>query len=312
MQPTANVLTQTTITAVFMSNKLEVARIVQTVRHIRQIASELTIVMTDSAFNRDLAELSMEKLFFVPYIKESVGRLGVVLSKALELSPNSNKFIVFKEASLGSIPDQKHFRLGRNNYDLIMLKDPEVIILSNRYARHLASSGETPSTKNASLNGFSSKMSLKQIIESPKDAARQQLTIIKFATVGGSGVIVNLVVLTLLKVWLGVILANALAVELSIINNFVWNDKYTFAINSVKDGEKTNLLSKLTRLVKYNVVSLVSLGVNEAVFYFSYSNGIWYIWSSILAVGAAFIVNYSGSSKWAWRVALRSSNSAKD
>ncbi len=273
MQPTGDVLSGTTITAVFMRNKLEATSLVQTIRHIRQIAGELTILMADSSFNREFVELSKEKLFFVPYMEESVACFGAIVNKALELSSNSDNFIVFKESSSGSIPNPKHYRLGKGNYDLIMLKYPEVIILSNRYARYLASSGGSPSTANAIRDGFSSKMSLKQVIESPRDAARQYLTIIKFATVGTSGVIVNLVVLTLLKVWLSIILANALAVELSIINNFAWNDKYTFA-RLLKDGEKTNLLSRLTRFVKYNLISLVSLGVNEAVFFFSYSNGI--------------------------------------
>ena len=66
--------------------------------------------------------------------------------------------------------------------------------LSKRYAVHFASTGEIPSVNNAIRNGFSAPMSIPQIIRFPEDAIRQYATIIKFATVGASGVAVNLIV----------------------------------------------------------------------------------------------------------------------
>ncbi len=58
---------------------------------------------------------------------------------------------------------------------------------------------------------------------------------------------------------------------------------------------------KLFRFVKYNLVSLLSLTVNEVVFYFVYYHlGVYYISSSLLAIATAFVVNYFGSSRWAW------------
>lgn len=45
------------------------------------------------------------------------------------------------------------------------------------------------------------------------------LTFVKFATVGASEVMINLAILPPLKVWLAIILANTVAVELNLINS---------------------------------------------------------------------------------------------
>lgn len=313
MQPTGNLVSRTTLTAIFVSSTLDATRILQTIRHIRQIAGELTIVMTDSTFPRDSAELSQEKLFFVPPMGGSRdSHLRNMVKKATELSPNSEKFMIFAGGDTNIISTTRFAGLEKRKDDFISLEDIQCMILSKRYADYVVSSGDVPSRSNAIKNGFSSGMSFKQIVTSPRDAARQYSTIIKFASVGASGVVVNLLILTLLKFWMSLIFANAIAVELSIINNFVWNDRYTFDGPSFESSSAKDLSSRLVRLVKYNIVSLVSLAVNETVFFFANSVGMWYIWSSILAICVGFVVNYSGSSRWAWRMKIGLENSAKN
>ena len=311
MQPTGNLVPETPLTAIFMSNKLDSARISQTIRHIRQITAELTIVMTDPALPKDSIELPKEKLFFVPLLAGSIDvNLCSIIKRAAELSPKSERFMVFLGENPRIPSNSKYAILEKRKDDFVLLKDLQCMILSNRYAKYIAMSGEIPSIMNALRNGFSSRTSLMQVIKAPKIAAREYSTLIKFAVVGASGVIVNLVMLSLLKIWIAVNFANAMAVELSIVNNFVWNDSFTF--NSGKVTSARNLTARVTRFVKYNIVSLVSLAVNETVFIYANSHGIWYIWSSILAIGAAFVVNYFGSSRWAWRFSLISAKSVKN
>ncbi|MCL5067137.1 MAG: GtrA family protein, partial [Thaumarchaeota archaeon] len=61
---------------------------------------------------------------------------------------------------------------------------------------------------------------------------------------------------------------------------------------------------RLHRLLKYNLVSLAGLAVNSGVFYVLNYIRIYYVWSYLIAVLAAFMLNYFGSSRWAWRSVL--------
>lgn len=124
-------------------------------------------------------------------------------------------------------------------------------------------------------------------------------TLVKFMVVGASGTVVNLGALALLTTLFGnglIIVFNAIAVETSILNNFIWNDKFTFGTSG-----QTKSTSKARRLAKYNLLSLASFSVNEVVFIILYSFGLYKYLASIIAIGVAFIVNYIGSSRWAWK-----------
>ena len=214
------------------------------------------------------------------------------------MSPSSDSFFVFinPETSVLSHDDLK--KISRKHADYLFRSNLGCITLSKKYAMHVVATGEIPSMDNAIKNGFSAPMSIPQIIQSPKNTVKQYSTIVKFGTVGASGVAVNLIVLTLLKTVIPILAANAIAQELSIINNFVWNDRFTFRSANASSG---SALPRLFRFVKYNLVSLLSLAVNETVFYFAYYHwGIYFISSSLLAIAAAFVVNYFGSSRWAW------------
>jgi putative flippase GtrA len=174
-------------------------------------------------------------------------------------------------------------------------------ILSKEYASFVIRSRENPSASNARKNGFRTVSVLSQMIKSPSSFIRENMTAAKFATVGASGLVVNLLVLTILRVWINILLANAVAVELSVISNFTWNDMYTFKV-AARYPDQRGFVSKFKRLLKYNFVSLISQAVNSIIFSALIFLSLWYIWSSIAAVFVAFSVNYFGSSRWAWRV----------
>jgi dolichol-phosphate mannosyltransferase len=121
---------------------------------------------------------------------------------------------------------------------------------------------------------------------------------IKFGAVGATGVAVNTSILfALTEIYdLFYLFSSAVAVETSIIWNFLLNDSWTFA----SSGEDS-LRSKLTRLGKFNSVSLVGLGINLSVLYvLTEFAGIYYLISNILAIMAVFIWNYIGNVAWTW------------
>jgi len=81
--------------------------------------------------------------------------------------------------------------------------------------------------------------------------------IIKYVIVGGLGTVVNEGVLLLLKPVLPIAVSLALAIEFSILFNFLLNDVWTF--------KKERVGSFLNRMVKFHVSSLVGGVVQYAV-----------------------------------------------
>lgn len=86
----------------------------------------------------------------------------------------------------------------------------------------------------------------------------------KFAIVGASGVAVNLLAFTLLGRVLGshtpeVLAASSLSFALALLWNFVWNLRWTFAGFTHR--------SVVSHLVRYALIQLANLALNEAVLY---------------------------------------------
>ncbi len=85
-------------------------------------------------------------------------------------------------------------------------------------------------------------------------------TLLKFTAVGVSGVAVNLVCFTLLlKVGLNKYVASPVAIEASIITNFLLNNFWTFSKRDMNDRVHV-------RGIKFNVVSFVALAVSYSTF----------------------------------------------
>lgn len=123
------------------------------------------------------------------------------------------------------------------------------------------------------------------------------LRFIKFCIVGFSGVIVNLGILYLLKEYFGLFfLASALAIEISIITNFILNDLWTF-----KDKGKKGSKSYFFRLVKWNLARLTTALVNLIVFWALTNIGINYLISQAIGIFLATILAYLMSIVWVWR-----------
>ncbi|MEL7225735.1 MAG: GtrA family protein [Cyanobacteria bacterium P01_D01_bin.36] len=87
---------------------------------------------------------------------------------------------------------------------------------------------------------------------------------LRFGVVGFSGLFVDIVVLFLLRERIGLplYLSNNLAIEAAIINNFLWNDAWTFA--DVAQAQK-GWGARLQRFAKFNVVCLVGAVLQNAI-----------------------------------------------
>ena len=124
-------------------------------------------------------------------------------------------------------------------------------------------------------------------------------TFIKFSLTGLSGVFVNLGAFKLLTV-LGVhrYLASPIAIELSIISNFLINSHWTFADRALVKGKRI-------RGLKFNVVSLLSLAVSYGAFLLLslLLPRVAPVWLQGLAIVPAVLVNYFLNSSWTFREA---------
>ncbi len=109
-----------------------------------------------------------------------------------------------------------------------------------------------------------SKLGIKDIIEFFRSAAwirfQSSKVFIKFCVIGASGVVVNLGIFSLL-LSLGVnkFLASPIAIQCSIITNFIGNNYWTFS--------GRNLVGPVhARGLRFNVVSILSLGISYLTF----------------------------------------------
>lgn len=115
---------------------------------------------------------------------------------------------------------------------------------------------------------------------------------LRFAVVGGAGVVVNTAALYALHRLLHVPLvpASAMAVELAVINNYVLNDRWTFGMRALS----------LKRFGKFNASMLAGLAVNVLVLWALVHGGHHLVLANVIAIGAAFAVNYTSSALWVW------------
>ena len=86
---------------------------------------------------------------------------------------------------------------------------------------------------------------------------------IQFGLVGGTGVIVDMTVLFLLAdprtLGWNLSLSKAIAAEIAILNNFIWNDLWTFRDRS---ADRTGWRARSHRFSKFNLICLAGMALN--------------------------------------------------
>jgi len=117
---------------------------------------------------------------------------------------------------------------------------------------------------------------------------------IKFNVVGLIGVVVNEGLLLLLSLGgIYYLYASTVAIEVSIISNFVLNDFWTF-----RDRRHGHIA---VRLLKFNGLMIIGLVANIAILYAMTTYlGVQYGISNLVGIAAAFLLRYWLSVRFAW------------
>ncbi len=86
----------------------------------------------------------------------------------------------------------------------------------------------------------------------PSEARQRFFRWMKFNAVGGLGIVVQLATLAVFRSWLKLdyLLATGLAVEIAVIHNFLWHERYTWA-----DRPASRITHSLVRLAKFNATN---------------------------------------------------------
>lgn len=121
---------------------------------------------------------------------------------------------------------------------------------------------------------------------------------VRFCTVGGSGVFVDMAALALFtSSYLGLHLAisKVLAAEIALVNNFVWNELWTFR-------SQTQQTSRLRRFAAFHLVCatgiLISVALLTLQVHFLHANVFVANFISIVLVS---LWNFAISARFAWR-----------
>jgi len=114
---------------------------------------------------------------------------------------------------------------------------------------------------------------------------------LKFNTVGGMGIVVQLTALTMFRSWLKLdyLLATGLAVEIAVIHNFLWHERFTWV-----DRPAAHRVQSLVRFVKFNASNgAVSILGNLVMIRLLVGQmKLNYVVSNLLAIGVCSTVNF--------------------
>lgn len=127
---------------------------------------------------------------------------------------------------------------------------------------------------------------------------------LRFGLVGFSGVFVDMIVLYLLSdpttlAW-NLTRSKIIASELAIVNNFLWNDSWTFGdISRTQRGNRT----RLKRFLKFNLICLMGLILNVLILNLLYNAfGINRYVANLIAIVLVTFWNFWINLKLSWRV----------
>ncbi|MEQ8381355.1 MAG: glycosyltransferase [Coleofasciculus sp. A1-SPW-01] len=153
-----------------------------------------------------------------------------------------------------------------------------------------------------------SKVTWKQYVEYLQHLLRLRLSLgpigrfIRFGVVGFSGVFVDMGIFYLLReqAGLGLTRSAILSAEVAILNNFLWNDLWTFGdISRHQRGWR----QRLERFLKFNLVCLAGLILNVLLVNLLFNVfGINEYISKLIAIAAVTVWNFWINLKLSWRV----------
>ena len=130
----------------------------------------------------------------------------------------------------------------------------------------------------------------------PPRRYRRAVEFLRFSAVGCSGIGVNLGTYYGLTRWLAMPIATAspLAIELSVLWNFVLNDRWTFG------GRRTER-RLAARVGRFHAVSVAAGGINYLILLLLAMAGWWDIAANLIGIAAGAVVKFGVNSSWTWR-----------
>ena len=153
-----------------------------------------------------------------------------------------------------------------------------------------------------------SKVTFQQYLEYIQHLIRLRLDLwqirrfVRFGISGFSGVFVNMFILYLLREYVGLGLTRSaiLAAEVAIINNFFWNDRWTF--RDISEQQKGRIKT-FRRFLKFNVICLSGLVLNILVLNLLYNflDMNEYL-ANLIAIATVTFWNFWFNLKLSWRI----------
>ena len=126
----------------------------------------------------------------------------------------------------------------------------------------------------------------------PSEARRSFVRWFKFNLVGGVGIGVQLAALAIFRslLHLDYLLATALAVEVAVIHNFLWHERFTWA-----DRPPGRVRHSIARLIRFNATNgLVSLVANLLLMRLLVGTfGMNYVAANMIAITSCSVVNFA-------------------
>jgi len=126
----------------------------------------------------------------------------------------------------------------------------------------------------------------------------------KFGLVGFSGVFVDMAIFYLLSdastLGWGLTRSKVIAAEVAVLNNFLWNDLWTFRDLAEQQSGRRKLIK---RFVKFNLICLLGIGLNLIILNLLYNYfGINKYIANLIAIAIVTIWNFWFNLKLSWRV----------
>jgi len=144
------------------------------------------------------------------------------------------------------------------------------------------------------FNFKQTKIAFKHMLKLSKEC-NEHKRFLKFCIVGLSGILVNEGFLWFLTEFAGIfyLLSSLIAIELSIISNFILNDIWTF-----KKERKGHVFK---RFLKFNFTRVVASIINFGLLWLLTSMGMNYLIANLIGVAIATLITYLTSIWWVWK-----------
>jgi dolichol-phosphate mannosyltransferase len=123
---------------------------------------------------------------------------------------------------------------------------------------------------------------------------------IKFGIVGGSGIFVNMGFLWFFTEVVGLyyLISSVLAITFAMINNFIWNDLWTWS-----DRGEPGVKAYIKRLVKFCMVSSFAAIVGNIVILWILTHffHLYYLISNLIGIAVGTLLNYTINNFWTFK-----------